>query len=348
VNFKHYDERDVPHEFVTRIVEHGNRMRAEQQPDDPATPPAETIAQLAHLPPFVRIHFWNLEPEGSETEISASAQLQMADIDTNRHVAEMQINIEAHKRRQGIGKRLLNLVATAARDAERTLLIATSNDRVPTGAEFLAQHGFTRGIETHVNQLSLADLEPGLLSSWLEAAPLKAAEYEIGFWDGAYPDADLQRIADLMKVMNSAPKGDLEIEDFNMTPEMLRQYEAVQFANGTRRVTAYARHKPTGDFAGFTALTWKPQRPGIVTQGETGVWPEHRGHGLGRWLKAANLQRLLEENPAARFVRTGNADSNAPMLSINHALGFKPYIATTVWQAQVGDVLGKAKTANSD
>ena len=54
--------------------------------------------------------------------------------------------------------------------------------------------------------------------------------------------------------------------------------------------------------------------------------PKYRGHGLGKWLKAAMLEKVLAERPAVKFVRTGNADENVPMLKINHALGFKPYV----------------------
>lgn len=61
---------------------------------------------------------------------------------------------------------------------------------------------------------------------------------------------------------------------------------------------------------------------------------EHRGCGLGKWLKAAMLGRVLRERPEAKEIRTGNADSNAPMLAINHRLGFKPYFAGTKWQVE--------------
>ncbi|NJK46780.1 MAG: hypothetical protein HC933_23260 [Pleurocapsa sp. SU_196_0] len=34
-------------------------------------------------------------------------------------------------------------------------------------------------------------------------------------------------------------------------------------------------------------------------------------------------------------IRTGNADSNGPMLKINHSLGFKPFMARVEWQLEI-------------
>jgi hypothetical protein len=73
-------------------------------------------------------------------------------------------------------------------------------------------------------------------------------------------------------------------------------------------------------------------------QGNTGVRPEHRGHALGKWLKATMLQRIFDERPQAEEIRTGNADSNDAMLGINRALGFKPHRAHTTWQVTTAQV----------
>jgi GNAT superfamily N-acetyltransferase len=70
----------------------------------------------------------------------------------------------------------------------------------------------------------------------------------------------------------------------------------------------------------------------------TAVYPEYRNKGLGRWLKAAMLDKVLKGRPQVKFVRTGNADSNAAMLKINNELGFRPYLANTLWQVEIDRV----------
>jgi len=39
-----------------------------------------------------------------------------------------------------------------------------------------------------------------------------------------------------------------------------------------------------------------------------------------------------------QFARTENAESNESMLKINVKMGFKPYIACSVWQIETKDV----------
>ena len=50
------------------------------------------------------------------------------------------------------------------------------------------------------------------------------------------------------------------------------------------------------------------------------------------------LREVRQEWPELRYVRTGNADSNAAMLKINYELGFKPYRSQTIWQVGLAQV----------
>jgi GNAT superfamily N-acetyltransferase len=315
-----------------------NALRAERQPDDPPIEREEIAARLKHIPPFIDLHFW-IVSDGDQ--IIARAVLAMINMETNQHLGQVDVEVLPEHRRRGLGRALLEQATRTVSEAERRVLITGTSSRVPAGAAFLTRYGFQSALESRVSQLVLSELEPGLLHEWIDRAQERAAGFELGFWDGPYPEDQLPAIAKLQTVMNSAPKGDLDVEDVEFTPEQVRQLEQETFAAGGKRITAFVRERATGRFAGFTEISYHPNRPIILGQGGTGVFPEFRNLGLGRWLKAATLERVLKQLPEARFVRTGNAESNAAMLGINVALGFKPYYASTNWQAEVSTVLKK-------
>ena len=339
MNIEHRNKHQFTPDFIRGVVAHINRHRLETYPDDPARDPEEMVAQMAHLPPILDLETWSVPDANGE--VGAHATLQILNMDTNQHVVQLELVVESHLRRQGIGTQLLRLATQHSQQLGRTLLITDSSDRVAAGQPFLEKYGLTQGLVNHVNQLKIAELPSGLIKTWTTRQP---DDYSLEIWHGDVPENDLVAYAELGNVMNTAPKDDLEIEDFHFTPEMLRQQEALRKAGNRDALTAVIRHK-SGLLVGLNELGWAKSRPGIVMQGGTGVLPEHRNHGLGRWLKAANLMRLLELNPDAKFIRTGNADSNAPMLKINTEMGFKPYIASIAWQGNITTILGKLGAA---
>jgi mycothiol synthase len=310
-----------------------NLSRQEQMPDDPPRSLEASIKSAKSWKLFEKekIEVWHL---WEEHEIIAELFIQVGFHDENRHLLGFDLEVLAPYRRKGYARVLLQKVVDMADKYERTLVMGGTSSRVPAGAAFAEHLGASRGFEAHTNQLVLADVDEALLETWVTNAKTTAKAFELGFWGDTYPEEEIGAIANLISVMNTAPRDDLAIEDRQIEPEEVRQGEAYSKARNIERWVLYVRHE-SGELAGFTEVRWNPENPENLEQGDTGVLPEYRGHSLGKRLKAAMIQKVIAERPIVKRIRTGNADSNAPMLSINHALGFKPYIAETVWQIEV-------------
>lgn len=330
-----FDPRTAAPDELAALHAFTSRMRRELLPDDPLTPLPEAIAVWRANEQAARISTW-LVRAGGDRAVIARGQVYFTPGGGNLHLASGSVEVLPEWRRRGIARALLARIAAVLRTEQRPVLIASTMAHAPGGAAWMERLGAERGLETTVRQLRLEALDRGQLGAWLAREGGEA--FELGFWDGPYPEAELEAIAGLHEVMGSQPTGTLDVRPERVTGEQLRQVEAAMAARGRRRWSAYARERATGRFAGFTELSWLPRAPELLHQGNTGVWPEFRGRGLGARLKAAMLDRVLRERPEARFVRTSNADVNAAMIGINRALGFEPYFRQTVWQARLESI----------
>jgi mycothiol synthase len=140
----------------------------------------------------------------------------------------------------------------------------------------------------------------------------------------------------MRSVMNTAPKAK-GVDDIAVTPDQVRANQEAHIRRGGWGWTVCACHEPSGRLVGFTELSGFSYRPWLAEQGDTGVHPDHRNRGLGRWMKAVNGLRLLDEKPEVSVLETWNADVNAPMLSINDTMGFRPVAEWQEWRLPIGD-----------
>ena len=296
---------------------------------------SETVPLLKRFRNYPReqaLSIW-VARRADEPAIVASGEAMMR-LEDNLHLVQFDVAVLPEFRRRGLGRQLLSRIVELACKEKRRLLTSGTMDRIPAGAAFMNRMGAQRGLEIRVNQLVIADVDRDLLHEWQERARERAAGFEMGLWEGGFPEADIDGIVALHDLLNQIPLGELELEAAQYTAETLRQREKSLSARGFERWTLFVREKSTGKFAGYTDVIWNPKRPAIVEQLMTGVFPEYRNRGLGRWLKAAMLDKILNERPQAKYVKAGNADMNAPMLKINTELGFKLFDTVWVWEVE--------------
>jgi mycothiol synthase len=294
-------------------------------PDDPPLIAAQMATELSFVTPGERIDQFVIW-EGERA--LAHAKLEYS-LEQNLHTGQAGILVRPDVRRRGLGQRMFTALSDQARQAGHRLMTFVTSDRAPAGEPFAARQGASVALINRRSQLDLASLDAALLERWL----VRPADdpFQLHTWQ-IVPDALLEQMAGLSMVMNTAPRGDIEMDDWRITPEMIRAWEVMIKESGEVRHTLAIRDTRTGQLVGFSDTYWNPLRAAVIGQGATAVRPEARGQGLGKWLKAAMLRQVVTECPGARYVRTSNAEQNAAMLGINVALGFTPWSSTTEWQ----------------
>jgi len=307
-------------------------LEREALPGEPVAPLAHTAARLRHALPFEVHRGWVVRQGGASGEIVARAAATYADVPENRHHADVWVGVHPAVRGLGIGSALLGRAVGEARRWGCTVLDFEA--RVGGPAEpFLRSVGAERRIIERRSRCRTAEIDRDRLEGWVRRAGERAAGYSLVAWDGRCPDEMVDAFVTLKGVMNTAPLEAFEWDEERLTVTRWREVEATLAARGCEMWQVAARHDDSGELAGYTELALLAHWPEMAWQEDTGVWPKHRERGLGRWLKAVNALRLLDERPEVRCIDTWNAGSNEAMLGINVAMGFRPLENWGGWQA---------------
>jgi GNAT superfamily N-acetyltransferase len=323
--------RDRPESLIRELYAAAGPLYAEAAPDEPRQPLEQALAFARSLPEAY--DGATIVARDRAGRIVGSADVTVQDMDGFRHVAQVSIGVLPAHRRAGVGRALLDGAVEVAGRIGRSLLMGDTRETVPAGEAFARRIGAGLGQVMLENRLDLRTVDRDLVRSWVEAGPARAPGYHLEFVRGSTPDGLMPGVVAMLEmVINTAPRDELQIGDRAVTPERLKQEEQAAAAAGLERWAYYAVDNATGDFVGLTDVVVSSAAPERVQVGNTAVEPAHRGRALGKWLKGAMTQKVLDELPAAHWLVTSNAASNDAMLSINRQLGFHASAAVTTWQ----------------
>ena len=314
------------------IAEMLNRWYAGVIPGERPAPAEELEAAINRAPAYQESHLAVVE---DGRDVLGAALLITEDLEGRRNDAHLDfLLVLPEARGRGVGRALVDAAAARARDKGRTRLTCSSV------AGDAAADAFARSLKAEAelleqqNRASTAGMDADLLRLWVRRSQERAQDYSLISSDGALPDELRAEFARLNQVMNTAPHGP-NLEDLIMSPADLDECRRAFDDQGYRRWTVIARHDPSGALVGFTELMFSPFRPWMAFQWDTGVDTGHRNLGLGRWMKAVNALRVLDELPDVEQIETWNAASNASMLGINRAMGFEAVAEWQSWEMPV-------------
>jgi GNAT superfamily N-acetyltransferase len=310
-------------------------LTAAQAYDVPTDPPpcwVEHRARLVATDPGYAETAWLARAGAGEAVGVAVLALPTLD---NPEVALAELVVAPRHRRHGVGRRLLRRLSEAARAAGRVRLIIEAReplDEPGPAPAFLTAAGGRKALADQRRRLTLPPADPARLAALGTEAYAAAAGYDLVQWTGDTPPEWLADMAALKARMST----DVPLDDLNYGPEQydserIRAVDESHRARGLRCTVTAARSRD-GRLVAYTGIFQSATVAWYANQGDTIVEPTHRGHRLGMLVKLANLERVRQDSPDLKVIDTYNADSNPWMVSINEAMGYRPYDRLGEWE----------------
>jgi GNAT superfamily N-acetyltransferase len=245
----------------------------------------------------------------------------------NLHLAHVWAWVPPRFGRRGYGTALAQFAEQHVRDIGRTTVVS----QTWIGAD---GHGGYRGFaerlgyslaQTQVERRQRLPMDEATLTRLEAEAAVHSRGYTLRTVLGPIPDELVPGFLDLYNLMNvEMPTGDIELEEGRRTREVQAAQEQELLDAGRTRLTvlAYSSDGQAVAYSNVVTGASDSDDPG-ADQWATIVRPDHRGHRLGLAVKCALTRAVQDHFPDVQYVRTQNAETNAPMVAINEAMGFR-------------------------
>lgn len=233
--------------------------------------------------------------------------------------------VDPPARGRGVGGALLEALVEQCHDVGRTTVTSNAAYAGPERIDadpvrFAARHGF-RIVSTEISRHLHLPVSDALLAEVDAEGRSHRDGYTVETFVDGIPDRLLTSYCALVnKLVVDAPSGEIDYEEQASTPDSVREQAARNVRIGRQVFHALALRD--GEAVAQSDVAVQPQGTTAIQWG-TYVSREHRGHRLGAAVKVANLRALQAARPDVSRIHTGNADTNAFMVSINTRLGFE-------------------------
>ena len=154
--------------------------------------------------------------------------------------------------------------------------------------------------------------------------------------DGAFPEHLRADAATFHHIMQSAPHDGLDVGDMVIDADFVAELDRALQEAGRMRWTALIRD-PTGACVGGTEVTFEPSDGASSASRTRASTPRTAGSGSPSGRRPRCSIGSDTSAPRRNGSAPSNAFSNAAMLAINDALGFKAVSTRTEWQANVDE-----------
>lgn len=275
---------------------------------------------------------WTTPPPGRETLMwtafdggrEVGAARVMFPVDDNVHLAMVETYVRPEARRQGLGRRLVELMEQAGAERGRTTYLGGVDVAVGEQSEGLAAAAALGYPAVALEEVKLADLV-ATERTWevlAAEAATRLGEYELVDWTGRTPAEHVDDVCELYtRFLGEIPLEGMDLGIQRWDTDRLAAIEGRREGAGFVQLMVAAR-APSGELVGYSNVLVTPSGEQAHIDG-TLVLPEHRGHRLGLAMKVRLHRMIRASHPECPVVVTGNAGVNAHMNAVNERLGYR-------------------------
>lgn len=327
------DTTNCADELLEHLLDFGDEMGREKDSDHIPEPRHMRKASWRRKNPEMDIFRYIATIEGKVVGYAGlghTTPLSPA-FDEIKHMAWVWTEVLPQYRNRGIGTQLAKQVVTKA--TERGIAVLEADSAVEEGHKFASKLQGELIMEGGINRLYIENVDWELMQKWVKDGPKRAPGVKLLEFSDVPEDIIQEYVELYSETENQAPTDGTEYVT-RVSPESRRREEERKKELDIVWLTLVAQEED-GALSGLTEVYYYPALKIKISQELTGVKQEYRGRGLGKWLKSEMLLRLKQRYPDIRFVDTGNADTNAPMLAINHQMGFSAHIKDKDYKFEV-------------
>lgn len=326
------DPKTASREWWQKFHAYSRIRHFEVHPEDQLEPDDLTEAWMTRDDP---LHFRRLYCIDDGTQLLSTLRAfgdrpGTPEYEGNKHLLHVQGDVLKEFRRRGLGSRWAPMILRLMNEYGSTVLTIATEEN--DGHGFLKWLGADARLKERENRLDFTRLDWQMLGQWVQEGEQRNPDTKLILYENRVPAEVLPEYCrDLTEMVNMAPLEDLDHGGEVITPETAEEhFSQLTVIKGVTHT--YLTKEPGGAISGITGIVHVPYEGNRIRQGFTGVGMAYRGRGLGKWVKAAMLQYVLGKYPDTKWVMTGNANSNQPMLGINHKLGFRLHRESVTYQ----------------
>jgi GNAT superfamily N-acetyltransferase len=337
----HIDLDDIEANLVESIIDYIQATDKMDYPKDPLTP-REVIRKNLFRQPEGKVKYQSIIIDKIENKVIAFAHISILIEDhpeffNQRHIAKFDLSAKRGFTHLAIIEDLFISILKRTKNYDYVTRIEGCNiweDEWNLWEKYGADHVDT----IDVNRLYFDEVDWDLMNQWIEEGRKNAKDAGINLLlFEECPDELLEDFVDLYtEIGNIIPNENEEKDEevFLETTDSRRGREELRKNLGEIWLTAVSKERD-GKLSGLTEIICSPSETHVARQLLTGVKPQFRGRGLGKWLKAEMLFHIKEKIPEVLVIHTGNSEINSPMSSINKSMGFRTVLTVKCFSINI-------------